>query len=156
MTTPAAVPADSVSASAAPMPKQEDRLLAAVAHLSFIAGFWLIAPIAIYLIKRKESRFVAFQALQSAILHIFWLLSGVGSFFAFVLLMMATDLSGRFAAGALGMFIPFLVMGGGGMLILLVHVYAAYEAWSGRSWSVPLAGRLTASIMGADEGSSKV
>ncbi len=52
------------------MPSQDDRVLAACAHLSFLAGFWLIAPIAIYVAKRKESHFVAFTALQAVVVQL--------------------------------------------------------------------------------------
>jgi uncharacterized membrane protein len=137
------------------MPKQDDRMLAAAAHLSFVTGFWLIAPIAIYVIKRKESRFVAYQALQSAILHVFWIASGVVSFFGFFVLMAVAGMSRQPAAGAIAVFAPFLLFGGGGLAILGVHAYAAYEAWCGRSWSAPLAGRIATAIMRGDEGAAR-
>src|ERR1700689_5847212 len=51
------------------MPAQDDRLLAAVAHLSLFTGLWLVGPVAVYAIKRKESHFAAFHGLQAAIAH---------------------------------------------------------------------------------------
>jgi uncharacterized membrane protein len=161
MSTPATLPADVAAsdpgaavpkAAVIPMPKQEDRLMAAAAHLSFLTGFWLVAPIVFYIVKRKESRFVAFQALQSAILHVFWAASAVVSVFGFFTLMAVAGMSGHPAAGVIAIFAPFLFFGGGGLLVCGVHAYAAYEAWCGRSFTVPLAGRIAGAIMAADEG----
>jgi uncharacterized membrane protein len=145
-------------AAAAPtaLPSQDDRMLAAVAHLSFVTGFWLAAPIAIYVIKRKESRFVAFHALQAAMIQV---LFGVGTAF-FVLacffLTATAGLSGRHELVALASLVPFFGVFGGGFGLLAMHLVAAYSAWRGQVFSIPIAGHLARSIMAADEGAAKV
>ena len=159
VSAPAAVPV--VAGAAAPvdlaaMPAQDDRLLAVVSHLSFLAGFWLVVPIAVYAIKRKESRFVAFQALQSALLQV--LFGGtmtMGAVLSVVLGVFA-GLARSPVASVVFTVIPLLCFSGVFLALLGVHAYAAYTAWQGRSWSIPLAGSLARGILGADEGAAKV
>lgn len=146
----------SLTVAPAAIPSQDDRLLAAAAHLSFITGFWLCAPIAIYVIKRKESRFVAFQALQAALVQV---LFGVGSgFFVFVwvVLSAAAGLSGRHELGAIAALLPFLGLFGGGLGLLAMHLVAAYASWRGQAFSIPVAGHLARAVISADEGAAKV
>ncbi len=49
---------------------QADRWLAVAAYLGMFVGLWLIAPLAVYLLRRRHSRFVAFHAAQAALLHL--------------------------------------------------------------------------------------
>lgn len=51
-------------------PTKADRLLAAAAYLGLLLGLWLVAPVAIYLYRRQESRFVAHHAARAALLHL--------------------------------------------------------------------------------------
>src|SRR5580658_1749990 len=73
-----------LASAPARMPAQEDRLLAAAAHLSLFTGLWLVGPIAIYVIKRKDSHFAAFHGLQAAIAHVLFSMLMTGGFFAFL------------------------------------------------------------------------
>lgn len=41
------------------------------------------------------------------------------------------------------------------LTLCTVHAVAAYNAWQGRTWTIPIAGRLANGIMGADEGAAK-
>jgi len=143
-----------------PAHSQESRLLAACAHLSFLVGFWFVAPIAIYVIKRKESRFVAFHAMQAAVLHLlFW----VGSAVATGLVMVGSIILGvsfhanhgaeiAFSFVALS---PFLIFGLGMMAILGIGAWAAYSAWEGNTWSIPIAGGIARRIIAHDDGAAK-
>jgi uncharacterized Tic20 family protein len=136
-------------------PSQDDRTLAAVAHLSFLAGFWLVAPIAIYVVKRKESRFVSLYALQAAFVQI---LAGVGTAFFVaicVVLMAAIGISGRQELAAIAALVPIFGVLSGGASVLAVHLYAAFRAWQGKDLSIPIAGHLARAIMNADEGAVK-
>ncbi len=81
-------------------PSQNDRIMAALAHVSALLPFWgVIAPIVIWVTQKDKSRFVAFQALQALAYQISMILAGfVGmacymcSFFVmFVPLMMASS-----------------------------------------------------------------
>jgi uncharacterized Tic20 family protein len=139
-------------------PSQEDRGLAAAAHLSFFVGFWLAAPIAIYAIKRKESRFVAHQAAQAALVQI---LFGGGSFVAAIVFFIAGVAAGIIGdkhgvVAALIAIVPMLAISVGGLAVVVVHLVAAYRAWQGQRWSIPIAGRLADAIVNADEGAAKV
>jgi uncharacterized Tic20 family protein len=138
------------------MPSQDDRTLAAVAHLSFFTGFWLVAPIAIYAIKRKESRFVGLYALQAAFLQV---LFGTGTAFFVALcfvLMAAIGISGRQELAAIAAVVPIFGVFSGGAGLLAMHLYAAFRAWQGKEFNVPIAGHLARAIMNADEGAAKV
>jgi uncharacterized membrane protein len=131
-------------------------MLAACAHLSFFTGFWLVAPIAIFLIKRKESRFVAFYALQAALVQV---LFGVGTMLFVILcivLVAAVGVSGRHEAAAIVALVPVLGLVAGGAGLVLVHLFAAYSAWRGNELSIPLAGHLARAIQGADQDAAKI
>jgi uncharacterized Tic20 family protein len=143
-------------AAAPATPSQDDRMLAAVAHLSFLVGFWLVAPIAIYCVKRKESRFVAQYALQAAFVQ---LLFGIGTALfvvTCVVLLAAVGASGRYELGVMATLVPILGLLSGGTGILAVHAYAALRAWQGKELSIPIASHLARAIMNADEGAAKV
>ena len=138
----------------APQP-QEDRLVAAVAHLSFLTGFWVVVPIAIYVLKRKESRFVAFHALQAVLVQVFFsavMTLGVGGFFALV------DVAGaRRSLGLSKVTLAFSLIGFalGSLAFFAVHAIAAFRAWRGDGWSIPGIGRLAEAILGADKGARR-
>lgn len=139
----------------APMMTQEDRLFAAVSHLSFFTGFWLVAPIAVYVIKRKQSRFVAFHALQAALLQvIFGALTVVGAI-VFVVLGVIAGVLHSPALVAVLTIVPLLALAAGSLALCTIHAVAAYAAWQGRTWTIPVAGRLASGIIGADEGAAK-
>src|SRR5262245_10401037 len=66
-------------------PTNDERSMAMLAHvLSIFSSF--IAPLVIYLVKRKESRFVAFHALQALIFHVLF----VASYFLFFIVLVIT------------------------------------------------------------------
>jgi len=137
-------------------PVQEHRLIAACAHLSFLSGFWFVAPLAIYAWKRRESRFVAFHAMQAAVLHLFFF---VGYMMIFVMFM-GTMFAAMGAGGGPGvfpfvMFVPMMGMMMSFFVLFGVHAYAAYRAWEGNSWSIPVVGRIARRICDADSGAAR-
>jgi uncharacterized Tic20 family protein len=138
-----------------PPPSQDDRALAVCAHLSFLIGFWLVAPIAIYVVKRKESHFVAFAALQAAVVQLLFAVATVGGVVLFVVLIAATGLSGRHELGIAAAIIPFVGIFVGGLALFLVHAYAAFSAWRGVNVDIPLAGWIARAIQNADDGALK-
>ena len=79
---------------------QSDRALSAIAHLSSLVSFGLIAPIVIYFLKRDESAFVAHHAKEAINFHITVILACVLS-------------------------IPLMVAFGLGLITLLVTVFGA-------------------------------
>lgn len=51
-----------------PAVTDEDKMFALVAHLSGCVA-WVIGPLVIYLIKKDQSKFVAYHAMQALIFH---------------------------------------------------------------------------------------
>lgn len=67
------------------MPSQNDRIMAALTHLSVLMPFWgIVAPVVIWVTHRDKSQFVAFQALQALAYHIVLLLAGLGAMGCYV------------------------------------------------------------------------
>lgn len=134
---------------------QENRLLAAVAHLACFAGFWFVGPIALYVLKRRESRFVAFHALQAVLVQaLFGLVMTVG--FVGFLVLFALVGSGKHDGLAAATFaLPLGGLALGVLGLVAVHLLAAFRAWRGEGWSIPLVGRIAMAILGADEGAAK-
>lgn len=133
-------------------PSREERLLAALAHLACFAGLALTVPIALYALKRKESRFVAFHAAQGALLGALV----IGSSFALTVL--AVALGGGLSLMAFGPLpqgtvalwnvrcvLPWLACFG-------FSAAAGVRAFQGRTWSIPLIGRLAERVLAGDDG----
>lgn len=129
----------------------EERQLAALAHVAFLGGFWIIGPLVIYAWKGKESRFIAFHAAQAGVLGALSAVLGVGGG-----ILVLVGMVGMAALGAalrsttvqaIGMLlftgVPALLM----LVPLVVSMVAAWRAYHGRWWSVPLAGRLAAKLI---------
>lgn len=95
----------------ASLPTSNDRFAAAVAHAGTWVG-WFFVPLCVYLVKRGESRYVEFHALQALV----WSLLG-------------TVVSALTCGVALPVFLGF-------------HVYAAYKVCRGEEYEYPLAGDL--------------
>ena len=134
---------------------QEDRLLAAAAHLSVFLGFWLLGPIVIYAIKRKESAFVAFHALQAGVAHALFGSFIVLGFIVSVTVCLAIGVAMASPLGLLFAVVPYLAVGAWSVALLGVHAYAAYAAWQGRVWAIPLASGIARRILQADEGAAR-
>lgn len=98
---------------------QDDRTMAAVAHgLTFIEG-GIIGPLIVYLVKRDESPFVAFHALQSLY---------------FGLIALAIILPATIITCGLGVFlvIPYMIL----------EILAVIAAYNGDWYELPIAGPL--------------
>jgi uncharacterized membrane protein len=122
---------------------KEERTVAACSYLTWIAGFWLIGPVAVYLLYREKSRYVAFHAVQaivvSAGLSILMPVLWVGGMLAVFLLPFALGksavpgvmLTGMWAVFAIVLIVPMLWM-----------LLGAWRAFHGERWRVPLAWRV--------------
>lgn len=96
-------------------PNQEERTLAAIAHgLTFFEG-GLLGPLVLYLVKKDESEFIAFHALQSLYFGL-----------AFLILSIVTC-----GIGAILLGIPYLVF----------EVIATMKAYEGEWYELPVVGR---------------
>jgi uncharacterized membrane protein len=130
---------------------RDDRLLAGLAHLAFLGGFWLVAPVAIYAWKRKESPFVAFHALQAAFLALAAIpLTIVTWVMLAALTIGGAMLSGERGAGVLAFGWLFaLVLPG--LCVALVALVAGLRALRGERWSIPILGRIAQRVLEAPE-----
>ncbi len=91
-----------------------ERLAAVIAHAGTWVS-WFLAPLCVYVLKRGESRYVEFHALQALI----WSIIG-------------TIASALTCGLALPVFLGF-------------HIYAAWKIWRGEDYEYPLAGDLARS-----------
>jgi uncharacterized membrane protein len=139
----------------APPHSQDDRLLAACAHLSFFVGFWLVVPAAIYVAKRKTSRFVAFHALQAAFVQLLFTVIGTVVAVAFLLLAGTAGVLDHAVPALAFVLVAIVVAGGSSLTLLVVHALAAYSAWQGHTREIPIAGGLAYRILSADTGAAK-
>lgn len=137
---PAAPPGPFVAPQGASQePNQDDRLLSAAAYLSVLLGFWFIAPIAIFILKRDKSRFVAHHALRALALHILWSVVSVAGGVMFMVLgiVAAAALSGPHgslnAAGGLFTLLMFAGFGLPALACLLSCIFGALSAGQGKS-----------------------
>ncbi len=97
------------------VPTQDERTMAALSHgLSFVEG-GLIGPLIVYLVKKDESQFVAFHALQSL-------------YFGLAFLVISTVTCGL---GAILLVWPYLIF----------EAIATMKAWEGEWYELPLVGR---------------
>jgi uncharacterized membrane protein len=132
-----------------------DRSLAVAAYLGYLVGLWLIAPIAVYLLRRRRSRFVAFHAAQAILLHLlFGALLTVCGLFATLVGAIAVFVFG--ASSTFGVEF-FLVLGWGSWLApTAIHVaLTAISAWlahRGRVDPASRLGRMTLRLLSHDPG----
>ncbi len=136
-----------------PEPTQDERTMAVLAHALQVVGAW-IAPLVIFLVKR-ESRFVAFHALQALLLQVLIMVLWVGIMVAFFAAMFASI--GMHPAQQptqtlpVGMFVLFplvwlLAMGGWAAVLICAIVYAI-KAGRGEWAAYPLLGGLARRIL---------
>ncbi len=150
-TTPAPAPAP--SPAQAPLSVQDERILAALAHISVLLPlFGLVAAIDIWVTQKERSRFVAFQALQAVAFQLLLIIAWfagmacyMGTFFlTFFGALAVSSNRGALAPAGLLFFLPFVVMG---ILILLMlafviyGVVAAVLTFQGRDFHYALVGR---------------
>jgi uncharacterized membrane protein len=99
----------------APVPTQDDRVVAAVAHgMTFVEG-GILGPLCIYILKKDENQFIAFHALQSL-------------YFGLLFLVLTVLTCG---VGAAVLVWPYLVFEG----------IAALRAYEGQWYELPIVGR---------------
>ncbi len=119
---------------------KQDRTLATVTHvvsggamlLSAGTVGWLV-PLIIFFVKKKESRFVAYHALQSVFLH--------GALF------IATIICAILALPTLGLSV-FIVLPVLGIAGILVEVFAAIRANEGKWFGIPFVSQWTRNTLG--------
>jgi uncharacterized protein len=96
--------------SLAPRPDSSQRIAAAIAHAGTVVA-WFLAPLIVYLVMPRESRWARYQALQSLL----WSL--------------------------LGTLVSLLTCGLAIPVFLVWHIIAAYKTMGDRDYEYPLVGR---------------
>ncbi len=133
-------------------PTQDERILAALAHVTAILPFTgLVAPIVIWVTQREKSAYVAFQSLQALAYQLTMILAWFlgmacymcSCFAMFVSVPLAASASGGartttvppiFAAGFL---FPFVIFGAliiGGIVFTIYALVAAVRALQGKDF----------------------
>ena len=97
-------------------PSSSERLAAVIAHVGTWFG-WFLVPLCVYLIKRGESRYVEFHAMQALLWSVF------------------------------GTIVSLLTCGAAIPVFLAFHVYAAWRVHRGEEYEYPVAGDLARGIV---------
>ena len=133
----------------AEVPSKDECVIAMLAHVLMIFS-WFWAPLIIYFAKR-DSRFVAFHALQALVWQIIWVCAWVVTFGAIFALTLSTTFVSGGAGGAGTMppvfvvVFPLLWVGimGGWVLNLVLGIVFGINASHGEWARYPLLGRWT-------------
>ena len=133
------------AATALPEATQDERTLATLAHALQLVG-WFIAPLVIFLVRR-ESRFVAFHALQALFLQIAFMLFWAVFMVAWFGLIFGTLAAGTARAQGppplLFLFMPlvWLLAMAGWVTVLVTAIVYAVKAGRGEWANYPVLGR---------------
>lgn len=147
------------AAGEAPEPSGEECILAGIAHLAFLGGFWIVGPVVIYLWKRKASPFVAFHSVQAIFVSLLGMIAGTVG----VIVFMSVYVGGAFMSAAGDNEVLAIVAFFGGLLLCgiitltpaIIAVVAGYRAFKGRTWSIPFIGSLSRRILARDKPSGE-
>ncbi len=129
---------------------QDERIIAALAHISVLLPLiGVIAPIVIWVTQKERSRFVAFQALQAIayqlLLVLIWF-GGMACYMgSFVLTIFGgVILSARITGPGVAFFLPFVLLFGILLLMLVFVIYgivAAVLTFQGKDFRYALIGQ---------------
>jgi uncharacterized membrane protein len=95
---------------------KSDRLAAVIAHAGTWFA-WFLAPLCVWLLRRGESRYAEFHALQALLWSVF-----------------GTVVSAATCGVAIPVFLAF-------------HLYAAWKCWRGEEYEYPVAGDLARGLL---------
>ncbi len=105
--------------------KQDEKLIAVLCH----ALGMIIVPLAVYLIKKDQSLYLAFQAKQALVWQAAASVALIGASFA-----VGTLASLTFGLGGL----LFLLLPPAGLVVFCFGLYAAYQCWIEKEYEYPL------------------
>ena len=137
-------------------PTSDEKTMATLAHALQPVGWW-IAPLVIYLIRR-ESKFVAFHAMQALLWQVFVMVFWFGGMIVWFVFIFATVIphAGKPPANnppPLGFFVGVGAVWLGMMTIMCLNlflaIYYAIKAGKGEWAAYPVIGRLAHRIVGA-------
>jgi uncharacterized Tic20 family protein len=142
-------------------PSQNDKIMAALAHVSAILPLMgVIAPIVIWATQKDKSEFVAFQALQAIAYQLLMILGWFVGMGCYMLSFFSTFLTIPFSGSEstptgspflmLGFFIPFVILGMiffGGALFILYGLVGAIMTFQGKNFRYVIIGHRLASYL---------
>jgi uncharacterized Tic20 family protein len=146
------------------LPNQNDRIMAALAHISAVLPFMgVIAPIVIWATQKDKSEYVAFQALQAVVYQLMMILAWFVGMFCYMLSFFGMFLTIPFAGDSvgpvspgpspflvIGTFFPFLVFGAifiGGAIFVIYGVIAAIQVFQGKDFRYVFLGNRLANYL---------
>ena len=144
-------------------PSQNDKIMAALSHVSAILPFMgVIAPIIIWATQKDKSEFVAFQALQAVAYQLLMILAWFVGMGCYMLSFFSTFLTIPFAGSSsdvdptvspifmVGFLIPFIIFGGifiGGAVFILYGLVGAISTFQGKDFRYLLIGNHLANYL---------
>jgi uncharacterized Tic20 family protein len=142
-------------------PTQNDKIMAALAHVSAILPFMgVIAPIVIWTTQKDKSEFVAFQALQAIAYQLLMILAWFVGMGCYMLSIFSTFLTIPFAGGEadptvapllmVGFFVPFIIFGVmflGGAIFIIYGIIGAVAIFQGKEFRYLIIGKRLADYL---------
>lgn len=127
-------------------PTTEERLLGAAAHLLLFMGLWVVGPLVLYFWHKERSTFVAFHAVQATLTALSTLVVastlGIVYLVGIITTTLAFDRAGYRDYAGLAMLAFVLAVLVLAALPTLWGLYAAWKAFHGECWKIPILGRL--------------
>ena len=153
--------------SSTSVPSQNDKIMAALAHVSALMPFMgVIAPIIIWATQKDKSEFVAFQALQAIVYQLLMILAWFVGMGCYMLSFFSMFLTIPFAGGGsetdptvspffmLGFFFPFLIFGAlfvGGAIFIIYGIVGAVLTFQGKDFRYIIIGKRLADYLQKSE-----
>ena len=138
-------------------PSQNDKIMAALAHVSAILPFLgVIAPIVIWATQKDKSEYVAFQALQAVAYQLMMILAWFVGMGCYMLSFFSTFIAIPFSEGSggtnpsaapffmLGFLIPFFIFGAmfvGGAIFIIYGLIGAFQVFQGKDFRYIVIGK---------------
>jgi uncharacterized protein len=145
------------------VPSQNDKIMAALAHISAVLPFMgVIAPIIIWATQKDKSEYVAFQALQAVAYQLVMILAWFIGMRCYMLSFFNMILTMPFSGGtsetnpsttplfAVGFIIPFIIFGLiflGGAIFVIYGIIGAVNAFQGRNFRYFIIGNRLANYL---------
>jgi len=146
-----------------PTPSQNDKIMAALAHISAILPLMgVIAPIIIWATQKDKSEYVAFQALQAVayqlVMILMWFI-GMGCYMiSFITTFLAIPFSGTASEAnstvpplfEMGFIFPFLVFGLiflGGAIFIIYGIIGTVNVFQGKNFRYLIIGNRLANYL---------
>ena len=144
-------------------PSQNDKIMAALAHVSALLPLMgVIAPIIIWATQKDKSEYVAFQALQAITYQLLMILVWFVGMGCYMLSFFTTFLTMPFAGGngegdpstapifLVGFLVPFIIFGAifvGGALFIIYGLIGAFQTFQGKDFRYIIIGNRLANYL---------